>query len=96
VQKLSATATPLLKRLVEELIKTPKPMENQAKILIDKFKNIEVTVFGCGEGNKCVVSGKMMEMAAKQCALLCVDEIVKYNGNKEYWGKLKETINQTK
>ena len=45
---------------------TPK---QRAKELIDYFKEIEVTVLGCGTTNPCIVSGNMLENKAKQCAL---------------------------
>ena len=41
--------------------------------LKEKFKQIEVTVKGCDDGNPCIVSNKMFDNSAKQCEQITDD-----------------------
>jgi L-ascorbate metabolism protein UlaG (beta-lactamase superfamily) len=51
--------------------------KDKAKELVDKYSKVEVTILGCGEGNPCVISDKMGQIAAKECAKIAVQEIIK-------------------
>ena len=54
-------------------------LKDKAKEIVQKYSNIEVTILGCGEGNPCVITGKMGQIAAKECAKIAVQEIIKAN-----------------
>jgi len=49
----------------------------KADELIEKFRNFDVTVLGCGNpSNPCIISEKMFDHSATQCAIIAVDEII--------------------
>lgn len=72
--------------------------KDKAKELVEKFKNIEITMFGCEENNPCVISNKMFDNSAKQCAIIAVDEILNIYSNFKkhpqyiYWYAVKKEI----
>jgi hypothetical protein len=53
--------------------------KEKAKELVDKYSKIEVTILGCGEANPCVITGKIGQIAAKECAKIAVQEIINNN-----------------
>lgn len=75
-------------------MKTPK---EKAIELVDKFINIEIEYYDSIEGY-CFMT--MAKLYAKECALIAVDEIIKYSPNKpdyefdpiEYFNKVKQEI----
>lgn len=51
--------------------------KNKAIELVEKFRKQQVTVSGCKDGgNPCIITSEMYFNSAKQCALICVDEIL--------------------
>lgn len=74
--------------------------KNKAIELVEKFKKQQVTVSGCNDGgNPCIITSEMYFNSAKQCALICVDEIIKefdYNSKHDrkfgYWQQVKKEI----
>lgn len=78
---------------------TPK---EKSKELADKFKRLKVNVFGCSDNgvNPCISTSHMFDIDAKQCALICVDEILESYSPleyypedlREYWREVKQEI----
>lgn len=73
---------------------TPK---EKAKELIERFKKVEVVLFGCAErGNPCIISGKMLNHATCESALICVDEIINLCAaglsETKYWLEVRKEI----
>lgn len=75
--------------------------KEKAKELIDKFKNVPLSLYIIPKENEDVFCLSYKE--AKQCALITVDEIMQYaensyynkdviNGAKLYWQEVKQEI----
>ena len=76
---------------------TPK---EKALELVDKYKELEITTLGCGDGNPCIIKNTMIYNSAKQCALIAVDEVLNneygslnYASDISYWQQVKTEIN---
>jgi hypothetical protein len=73
--------------------------KEKAKELVDKYKELEITTLGCGDGNPCIIKNTMIHNSAKQCALIAVDEILNneygglnYASDIAYWQQVKTEI----
>ena len=73
--------------------------KEKAPELVQKFKSIEINVFGCSEGsNPCIVSAGMFTKSAIDCAIITVDELLVdetdfFDGDRyEYWIKVKKEL----
>lgn len=72
--------------------------------LKEKFKQIEVTVQGCDDGNPCIVSNKMFDNSAKQCEKIADDFAIGfaewfwvnkdkfYKGERDYYLEFNELL----
>jgi hypothetical protein len=81
--------------------------KDKAEQLINTFKEVIITVNGCGNTNPCIISGNMGDFSAKRCAVRAVDEIIKQweyvgtyisdfggklNPNLQYWNEVKSYL----
>jgi len=79
-------------------------MKQKAKELVDKFENIDLPC-SCGNESTCdvCVCGYVDRPHAKQCSLICVDEILELTvlywelnttpkNNRKYWEGVKQEI----
>jgi hypothetical protein len=77
-------------------MKNPK---EKAIELVEKYKELEITTLGCGDGNPCIIKNTMIYNSAKQCALIAVDEVLNneygglnYASDIAYWQQVKTEI----
>jgi hypothetical protein len=78
---------------------TPKEKANE---LMRKYSNIDIDIFNLNLkmfGNEVLYySGSLVEKSAKQCALIAVDELIKFGNDQGirepmmYWHKVKEEL----
>ncbi len=77
--------------------------QEKAKELVEKYKELQITTLGCGDGNPCIIKNTMIYNSAKQCALIAVDEIINCDNFfktlddvkefTKYWYEVQEEIN---
>lgn len=78
--------------------------KEKAKELVEKYTKIKVVVLGCGkeEGNPCIIEDNINQIAAKQCTIIAVDEIINELKREPYtnyeiivfWKALKTELNK--
>lgn len=68
--------------------------EDKAKELIEKFSSLDITTYGCSQDdfgtNPCIISNKLLNKSAKDCAIICIDEQINFI---KHWGNVDDYVN---
>jgi hypothetical protein len=63
--------------------------KEKAKELVEKYKELQITILGCGDGNPCIIKNTMIYNSAKQCALIACEN--EYKSNRELLFSLRSS-----